>query len=76
MEGLPQGDALCSRLFTLCLNPVDWLLRASEGCRLSKPIGIKVTQLVYIDDLNVLASTEAKLNRVLRSASTAMLDIG
>ena len=28
MKGLPQGDALCPRLFTLCLNPVAWRLRA------------------------------------------------
>ena len=39
MKGLPQGDALCPRLFTLCLNPVAWRLRATEGYRLSKPIG-------------------------------------
>ena len=25
-RGLPQGDALCPRLFTLCLNPVAWKL--------------------------------------------------
>ena len=27
-KGLPQGDALCSRLFTLCINPIAWLLKA------------------------------------------------
>ena len=30
MQGLPQGDALCPRLFTLCLNPVAWRLRATD----------------------------------------------
>ena len=25
-KGLPQGDALCPRLFTLCLNPIAWKL--------------------------------------------------
>ena len=30
MRGLPQGDALCPRLFTLCLNPVAWLLNATQ----------------------------------------------
>ena len=39
MKGLPQGDALCPRLFTLCLNPVAWRLGETEGYRLSKPIG-------------------------------------
>ena len=66
MKGLPQGDALRPRLFTLWLNPVAWRLRATEGYRLSKPIGVKATNLLYIDDLNVFASSQSKLNRVLK----------
>ena len=31
MKGLPLGDALYPRLFTLWLNPVAWRLRATEG---------------------------------------------
>ena len=31
IKGLPQGDALCPRLFTLCLNPVAWLPRCHRG---------------------------------------------
>ena len=58
IKGLPQGDALCPRLFTLCLNPVAWLQGATEGYRFSKPIGTKVTHLLYIDDLKVFASSE------------------
>ena len=34
-KGLPQGDALCPRLFTVCLNPVAWKLKSTEGYRLS-----------------------------------------
>ena len=52
-KGLPQGDALCPCLFTLCLNPAAWKLRASEGYRLSNPISGKITNLLYIDDLKV-----------------------
>ena len=55
---LPQGNALCLRLFTLCLNPVAWMLRASKGYKLRKPIYTKVTVLFYIDDLKVFASSE------------------
>ena len=76
IKGFPQGDALCRRLFTLRLNPVAWLLCATEGYRLSKLIGTKVTHLLYIDDLKVFASCKTKLNRVLRSASSAMHDMG
>ena len=76
MKGLPQGDALCPRLFALCPNPVAWRLRATEGYRLFKPIGVKVTDLLYIDDLKVFAASESKLNRVLKEIRGAMQDIG
>ena len=75
-KGLPQGDALCPRLFTICLNPVAWKTSASEGYKLSKPICAKVTDLLYIDDLKIFASSECKLNRVMTSTKTAMGDIG
>ena len=48
-RGLPQGDSLCLCLFTICLNPISWKLKATEGYRLSKPIDTKVTHLLYID---------------------------
>lgn len=35
-----------------------------------------MTQLLYVDDIKVFASFDAKLNRVLRSTNTAMQDIG
>ena len=75
-KGLPQGDALCPRLFTLCLNPVAWLLSASKGYCLSKPLETKITHLLNVDDLKVVGASEAKLNSVLRATSTAMQDIG
>ena len=51
-QGLPKGDALCSRLFTICLNPVAQKIRASEGFKLSKPIRARVTDLLHIDVVN------------------------
>ena len=59
-RGLPRGEALCPRLFTLCLNPVAWMLKATEGYKLSKPISIKITDPLYIDDLKVFAASESK----------------
>ena len=76
VKGLPQGDALCPRLFTLCLNPVAWFLAATQGYRLFKPLESKVTHLLYVDDLKVFAASESKLNTVLRATSDAILDIG
>ena len=75
-RGLPQGDARCRRLFTLCLNPVAWKLCSTEGYRLSRPVGSKVTNLLYIDDLKVFAASQAKLNIVLKMTKEAMEDIG
>ena len=62
-KGLPQGDALCPRLFTLCLKPIAWLLNVAEGYKLSKPLSTKVTHLLYADELKVFAAFEFKLNR-------------
>lgn len=75
-RGLPQGDALCPRLFTLCMNPVSWLLKATEGYRLSKPIGQVVSHRLYIDDLKVFAASREKLRRAMVAVRGAMKDIG
>ena len=75
-KGLPQGDALCPRRFTLCLNPIAWKLKASEGYRLSKPISAKITDLLYIDDLKIYAASEAKLEWIMKGVRNAMEDVG
>ena len=64
---LHQGDALCPRLFTLCMNPVAWMLKATEGYKLSRPIGSKITDLLYIDDLKIFAASQTKLATVMKS---------
>ena len=69
-RSLLQGDALCPRLFTLCVNPVAWKLCSTEGYRLSRPVGSKVTNLLYI------AASQEKLNIVLKMTKEAMEDIG
>ena len=55
---------------------VAWRLRATEGYQLAKPIEVKVTDLLYIDDLKVFAASESKLNRVLNETRGAEQDIG
>ena len=64
-KGLPQGDALCPMLFTIFLNPVAWKIIASEGYKLFKPICAKVTDLLYIDNMNIFASSECKASDTL-----------
>ena len=75
-RGQPQGDALCPRLFTLCLNPVAWKLKATDAWVLSKPIGVKITDPIYIDDMKIYGSTERKLEMVINMVNDAMEDIG
>ena len=41
-RGLPQGDALCPRLFTLCINPVAWKLKATEGTGCQDPSALRL----------------------------------
>ena len=75
-KGLPQGDAFCFRLFTVCLNPIAWKINASEGYRLSKPIGSTITDLLYIDDLKIFAASKSKLSSIMNSVRAAMKDVG
>ena len=75
-KSLPQGDAPCPRLFTVCLNPIAWKISASEGYRLSKPIGTTITDLLYIDDLKIFTASESKLSSVMNSVRAAMEDVG
>ena len=75
-SGLSQSDALCPRLFTPCMNPVEWMLKATEGYKLSRPIGSKITDLLYIDDLKIFAASQTKLAIVMKSTQTAMKDMG
>ena len=52
-----------------------WKLSSTEGYRLSKPVvGKHITNLLH--DLKVFASSQAKLNRVLKMMEEAMGDIG
>ena len=74
-KGLPQGDVLCPRPFTVCLNPVTWTVSVSKGYKLSTPISVKVRDLPYINNLKIFASSESKLNRVMESTKSAIEDV-
>ena len=52
------------------------MLKATEGYKLSRPIGSKITDLLYIDDLKIFAASQAKLATVMKSTQTAMKDMG
>ena len=62
----------------MCINPLAWNLKATDGYKLSKPVPIegKITHLLYVDDMKVFAASQRKLDRVLKVTKTAMEDIG
>ena len=63
-------------LFILCLNPIAWTVRATEGYRLSKPISTKITHLLYIEDIKLFAASEDKVKRVMTVAKNGMESTG
>ena len=74
-KGLFQGDSLCPKLFTIYLNPIAWKLRATEGYALSKPVKLKITHLMFIDDLKIFAASEKKLHLILKLTQECMKDL-
>ena len=74
-KGILQGDSLCPKLFTIYINPVAWKIRVTDGYILSKPIRLKITQLMFIDDLKVFAANEKILHLVLKLIQKCMEDL-
>ena len=54
------------------------MLKATEGYRLSKPIGKAISHVLifYIDDLKIFARSKEKLKRVMDRVRVVMRDIG
>ena len=75
-RGLQQDNSSYLKLLTLCLNRIAWNLKAAEEYKLSKAISLKITDLLYIDDLKVFAASESTLRRVLRSVKDDMECVG
>ena len=51
-------------------------MKATDAWVLSKPIGVKITDPIYIDDMKIYGSTERKLEMVINMVNDAMEDIG
>ena len=63
-------------LFILCLNPIAWKVRATEGYSLSKLISTKITHLLYIDYMKLFGTSENKMKRVMTVAKNGMQSTG
>ena len=75
-NGILQGDSYCPALYILTMNIISWVLRSFEGYRMSKPISLKITHTLYIDDLKGYANTLPKLEYMLNLIQSYMEDAG
>ena len=59
-QGILQGDSFCVRLFTICLHPIAWFLRGTEGYTFSHHIQEKIPHLLFVDDLKTFHKSMSK----------------
>ena len=75
-NGILQGDSFCPGLYTLSKNVISWLARSFEGYTLAKPIVIKLTHTLFIDDLKGYAKSRNRLEYCLNKIMKAMKEAG
>ena len=74
-KALLQGDSLCPRLFTIYVNPLAWKIRTMKGYALSKPIQLKITQLIFIDDTTLFTENKRELYPALKEVKLCLKDL-
>ena len=74
-KALLQGDSFCPRLFTIYLNPLTWKIKTMKGYTLSKPIQLKITQLMFIDDIKLFTANERVLYPALKEVNLCLKDL-
>ena len=61
---------------TLCLNPIAWWLRSTEGYTYSHNKQEKLTHLLYVDDLKTYHKSSQKALLVTKATKSMFEDIG
>ena len=76
-KALLQGDSLCPslRLFTIYLSPLAWKIRKMKGDTLSKSIQLKITQLMFIDDIKLFTANEREIYPALKGVKLCSKDL-
>lgn len=77
-QGIFQGDSLSALWFCLAMNPLSTLLNRDQmGYKInSKNNHIRLSHLLYMDDLKLFSSTREKLNHLLDTTAKFSNDIG
>ena len=75
-RGILQGDSFVVKLFVLCLDPIAWTIRGYEGYKLTHDRTLKITHLLFVDDLKLYAKSENKISVVTKKVKEMYEDIG
>ena len=75
-QGTLQGDSFCVRLFTICLDPIAWFLRGTEGYTFSHDIQEKITCLLFVHNLKSFHKSTSKAMLMTRKMKNMFEDIG
>ena len=75
-RGILQGYSFCVNLFTLCINPIAWVLRATEGYTFSHDKTSKITQTLFVDDLKSYHENAVKAATIASNLESMFEDDG
>ena len=75
-RGILQGDSFCVTLFIMSLNPIAWYLRSTEGYSLSSSSTLKITHVLFVDDLKTYHKSESKAAVISSKLKQMFGDIG
>ena len=71
-KALLHGDSFCPRLFTIYLSPLERKIITMKEYTLSKPIQLKIMQLIFIDDIKLFTANERELYPALKEVKLCL----
>ncbi|CAH0721715.1 unnamed protein product, partial [Brenthis ino] len=75
-RGIFQGDSLSPLWFCLAINPLSSILNSTEnGYTIDREAKVKITHLLYMDDIKLYASNRNQLNHLLKQTEQFSNDI-
>ena len=70
-----KGDSISVNLFTFCINPIAWYLRATEGYTFSHDRTSKITHTLFVDDLKSYHKNPSKAATIASNLESMFKDI-
>ena len=69
------GYSFCVKLSTMCLNPIAWYIRSTEGYSISKDKNRNVTHNLFVDDLKTYHKSQSKATLITNTVKGMFEDI-